>query len=310
MAARIIPQDFYVYLHRRATDNTVFYVGKGVRKRAWSHKNRNPHWHRSVKKYGMRVEVVASGLQAWYALELERDFVLRFESHRLTNLTCGGEGIWMASEETKKKISQSKKGKKLAPETIKKIIESRAGYQHTEKTRKKIAEGQRGNKRGPETGEKIRLKNLGRVTSEETKKKLIIAGKGKKLSDEHKKRLRKVWLGKKHTPEALEKMRLAQSNRPPISEETRAKLSAASKGRKRSSEAIAKTVAFHTGRKRSDAFKERMREVALNRPKEQREKQAEKLRGRKHSAEHKEKIRLANLARWAKIKAQKTVADF
>lgn len=38
--------EFYVYLHRRATDGRVFCVGKGHGKRAWRTEGRNPKWQR------------------------------------------------------------------------------------------------------------------------------------------------------------------------------------------------------------------------------------------------------------------------
>jgi hypothetical protein len=272
MDSRIIPQDFYVYLHRRATDNSVFYVGKGVKRRAWSKKNRNIYWHRTVEKYGYTVEIVMAGLQSWYALELERDIVARYSDSRLANLTSGGDGIWLASEETRKKISASKRGKNLKNEHAQKIADSLRGRKHSEETKRRIAEGQRGNKRGPETGKKISEANKKRPpVSDETRKKLSAAAKGRKPSEK-----------------AVELLRQRWADRKPITEETRAKLSAASKGRKQSPEAIAKTVAFHTGRKRPEEFRERMREIAKNRP--------------KPSEEHKKKISEGNLRRWAKIK--------
>lgn len=69
--------DYYVYLHRRATDNSIFYVGKGSGRRAWSNK-RSEHWHRVVAKYGLIVEVYRTGLQEWYAYELEEELILLY----------------------------------------------------------------------------------------------------------------------------------------------------------------------------------------------------------------------------------------
>jgi len=48
------------------------------------------------------------------------------------------------SEETKKKISEAKKGCKPTQETIDKQIAGRAGYTHSEETKKKISEAQKG----------------------------------------------------------------------------------------------------------------------------------------------------------------------
>ena len=65
------------------------------------------------------------------------------------------------SEETKRKISESEKGKKISKESIQKAIESRKGYRHSE-----------------ETKEKIRNSNLGKNVSDETKKKMSESKKG------------------------------------------------------------------------------------------------------------------------------------
>lgn len=43
------PKDFYVYLHSRATDGKVFYVGKGSEYR-YKSKQRNNYWRRTVNK--------------------------------------------------------------------------------------------------------------------------------------------------------------------------------------------------------------------------------------------------------------------
>ncbi len=50
---------YYTYLHRRADDNLPFYVGKGKGDRAHRTNHRNPHWHRTVKKHGLQIEIVA-----------------------------------------------------------------------------------------------------------------------------------------------------------------------------------------------------------------------------------------------------------
>jgi hypothetical protein len=91
--------DFYVYIHRRASNGAVFYVGKGVNDRAWqaSPRRRSAHWRSIVKKHGLVVEIVADGLQEWYAHELERELIALYGRRDLglgplINLTDGGEG--------------------------------------------------------------------------------------------------------------------------------------------------------------------------------------------------------------------------
>ena len=66
---------YYVYLHRKATDGEVFYVGKGKNLRASSYKSRSTFWKSVVAKYGYYIEIVETGLQEWYAFELEKDLI-------------------------------------------------------------------------------------------------------------------------------------------------------------------------------------------------------------------------------------------
>ena len=91
------PNRFYVYLHRRLTDGSVFYVGKGSNQRAWdfSCSSRNPYWHNTYNKYGIIVEILYDNLSEQQALDLEVDtiFVLKQFNQKLCNLTSGGEGV-------------------------------------------------------------------------------------------------------------------------------------------------------------------------------------------------------------------------
>jgi len=108
-------RDFYVYVHRRATDGIVFYVGKGTANRAWQKASkRNEHWKRIVDKHGLIVEIVESGYQDWYSMEREIQLIEFYGFDNLCNQTHGGEGcsgrVWR--EESKKKLSDSKKGMK------------------------------------------------------------------------------------------------------------------------------------------------------------------------------------------------------
>lgn len=65
---------YYVYVHKKY-DGTVFYVGKGKNKRAWSQHSRNRFWRNITSKQQWSVEIVADGLQEWYALELETELI-------------------------------------------------------------------------------------------------------------------------------------------------------------------------------------------------------------------------------------------
>lgn len=102
-------QDYYVYLHRRADDNEVFYVGKGKGHRAKRTADRSAWWHRVVAKHGIVIEYVETGMFEDSAFDLEIELIRFYREcgHQLVNLTDGGEG-WSGykySEEDKKKLS-------------------------------------------------------------------------------------------------------------------------------------------------------------------------------------------------------------
>lgn len=118
----------------------------------------------------------------------------------LTNTTDGGEGTvgYIPSQETRRKLSESQKGKTRSEETKHKISEANKGKTRSEETKRKIGA-------------------VSRNRNEETRLKISDAMKGNQHA-----------LGKTHSEEAKYKMREAAKNR---SEEHRRKLSEAHKGK-------------------------------------------------------------------------------
>lgn len=108
------PAGFYVYLHRRATDGRVFYVGKGSGKRAWeSHETkRSVWWRRNGIKHGIIVEISQCGMLESESFLLESWLIAKMKHYgnELVNQNDGGGGMfgYVASESTKRKISQAK----------------------------------------------------------------------------------------------------------------------------------------------------------------------------------------------------------
>ena len=89
----------YIYLHRRNDTGKVFYVGKGMNRRAWSKKQRNPHWHNVVNKAGFTVEIIAKGLTEEEAYWAEPLLIEAHGLENLTNMRAGGTGF--TSEDSK-----------------------------------------------------------------------------------------------------------------------------------------------------------------------------------------------------------------
>lgn len=207
---------FYVYAYLRV-DGSPYYIGKGSGKRAYdSH-------HATLKpRDRSRVVFLETNLTEIGALALERRMIkwygrIDLGTGILRNRTDGGEGTSgrVFSEESKKKMSDAKKGKPsnspgstgliVTPEHRAKISAAnkgkpgnRLGIPHTEETRAKMSQSQ-----------------TGKIIPEETRNKISNSLSGRSISEESK-----------------VKMSIAAKNRPPISEETRAKLRlAASKPR-------------------------------------------------------------------------------
>ena len=138
---------FYVYLHRRKTDNKVFYVGKGKGNRANFFHNRSKWWNNTAERHGVVVEIVFDNLTEQEAFQCEIDAIAEFRyfGHPLVNLTDGGEGVsgYVMSEETRKRVSEAKKGIRFSEETRLKMSIARKGSRLSEETKKKMSSSQK-----------------------------------------------------------------------------------------------------------------------------------------------------------------------
>lgn len=111
-------RNFYVYVHRKATDGTIFYVGKGKLKRHLS-LHRSRFWYNVAAKYGVISEVVLDNLTEDYAHCLEIEMI-KFYGRRdkgegyLVNVTDGGEGVsgYIYSDEQREAVSRRVSGPK------------------------------------------------------------------------------------------------------------------------------------------------------------------------------------------------------
>jgi hypothetical protein len=108
---------YYTYSHAKP-DGTIFYIGKGVNNRAYGFSSRNRYWKRVVAKYGKpTVQILAHWKTEQEAFDHEMLLIDCFKDmgYQLANITKGGDGVtglkW--SEDSKKKLSQSKTGIKF-----------------------------------------------------------------------------------------------------------------------------------------------------------------------------------------------------
>ena len=115
------------------------------------YKAHNKHFYSAIQKYGwdnIEHRIIASDISKECACDIEKSLIKEYQTHNREfgyNKSTGGEcsayGIKrVLSEETKRKISETQKGRKLSQETIKKRSISQTGLKRSLETRQKIAE--------------------------------------------------------------------------------------------------------------------------------------------------------------------------
>lgn len=146
----------YVYRHVRIDKNEPFYIGVGLGndktyKRAYSDRNRNPHWHNIVHKTLYNVEIMLDDLTDQKAFEKEIEFITlygkRFKGGILCNIADGGQGGCLG-EEVNNVRRQSLIGHKLSDATKEKIRIAAKGRKASIITKYKMSETHKNNKTG------------------------------------------------------------------------------------------------------------------------------------------------------------------
>lgn len=157
---------FYVYQHRKADTNEIFYVGKGKGRRINQLFGRNVYWYRVVDKHGFISEKIADNLEEEFAflLEIETIDIYRKRGIKLVNATDGGEGSsgYKHTKEHKEKLKGNSHGSASWGINFK-------GCHHSEETKARWSEMRKGTP-SPRKGVKL---------SDETKNKISESRKGK-----------------------------------------------------------------------------------------------------------------------------------
>jgi len=85
------PKGHYVYAHRRLSDMSVFYIGKGFHNRAWNKSSgRSNYWKNIAKKHGVYVEILIDNLSEEEAFMFEIQMIKKTDG--LINCAPGGQG--------------------------------------------------------------------------------------------------------------------------------------------------------------------------------------------------------------------------
>jgi group I intron endonuclease len=196
---------YCVYMHANKI-NGKKYVGQTCREpeKRWGKNgceyDQSPYFYNAILKYGWDNffhEILFTGLTHEQANKMESCLINFYKSNNKKfgyNIRGGGSNGAL-SEETKRKISEANRGKKLSPEQVKAMSERFKGKNNPNYGNHKLA-----GKNNPNYG------------------KHWNAGEnnyfyGKKHTQETIEYLRKINTGKKHSAESIEKMRKAQKGR-------------------------------------------------------------------------------------------------
>jgi len=184
--------------------NGKVYIGKtinGLERRISAHlrKKNGSYFSSALRKYGIQnfeFAIIDTAESNDVLLEKEIYWIKQFNSMTPNgyNLTQGGQGSngWVISDESKKKMSISKKGKSLSEEHKRKISKAGKGRIFSAEHRIRLGEANR--------------RRISKPISEETRKKLSAAHKGKKWTDEHKKKMSDLFKGRVVSEETRERM--------------------------------------------------------------------------------------------------------
>lgn len=165
---------YIVYRHTNKKNGKV-YIGitcRTMKSRWYEGYRNNKYFHRAVLKYGWEGfyhEILEEGLTKEQAEEKERYYIKLHDSTDIKkgyNIELGGNSNGKHSEETKRKISESQKGRTF-----------------TEEHRRNLSKALKGKKRTPEQRQKASIallgnhRTLGYKHTEETKAKMREAHK-------------------------------------------------------------------------------------------------------------------------------------
>ena len=197
MATNPLHPVFYVYQHLKADSGEIFYVGKGMGRRAYDSYHRSKYWKNIVAKHGLTVEFLKLNITEPESLELEIATIekYRHQGLQIINMTDGGDGTtgYSHTDEHKRMMSTkqsgennprygkegTRKGALVTPETLERLRLSHLGKKLPEEQKRKIRDSTKKARQGIKT-----LGMTGRVHSEETKAKMRAKALGRKQTAE------------------------------------------------------------------------------------------------------------------------------
>lgn len=82
----------YVYVHRKASNGDIFYIGKGQKSRSRAKCSRSRRWQQTVAKHGLIIEEILGPTHEQCAFSFERVLIHSIGLKSLCNISTGGDG--------------------------------------------------------------------------------------------------------------------------------------------------------------------------------------------------------------------------
>lgn len=172
---------YYVYIYFRP-NGAPCYVGKGAGRRWLQHLgggSTNPYLNRIIRKNGgdlPRVKI-REGLSNEEAIQVEIALIAaigrKSEGGPLVNITAGGDGVRRACPpETRERIRAAHIGKKASDATRQKMSDARRGKKKTDEHKAAIGRAHAGRTASDETREKQRASSAKRWSRPEERQKI------------------------------------------------------------------------------------------------------------------------------------------
>ena len=223
-----------IYLYVKTSPLGLKYLGKTI-KDPIKYRGSGLVWLNHIKKHKIRTKDIITEIlfisdnnedikeKGIYYSELFNVVV----SKEWANLKVeNGDGGWSGwhNEDTRRKMSEARKGKIISEEIKKHMSDGQKGKKHSEETKKKMSESKK--KMSDETRSKIRLSALNR--SNAYKSKMSDIKKGVIITEDVRIKISKANIGKKLSEETKKKM---SESKKKMSEETKLKMSLKAKER-------------------------------------------------------------------------------
>ncbi len=139
---------------RRHSDERKLKIKQGVQK--WNKEKRDMQKKKELEESMDMPEVLSKVVEEGGGMKMQEKNI----------------GKKLVSAETREKIAEANRGKKLRAETREKLVQAKRGKKLSEETRAKMAEAKRGMKLSEETREKMAEAKRGKKLSEETRRKI------------------------------------------------------------------------------------------------------------------------------------------